>query len=119
MDFSEILSLLMGFNPHNTGTGVVTSVPSDAPDDYAALMDLKRKKALREKYGITDEMVIPFEPVPIIDVPEYGKLAAVFMCEKLGIQSQNDRLKLEEAKKEVYLKGFYQGVSFSKDCNEF
>ena len=24
----------------NKGTGIVTSVPSDAPDDYAALMDL-------------------------------------------------------------------------------
>ena len=26
------------------GTGVVTSVPSDAPDDYAALRDLQKKK---------------------------------------------------------------------------
>jgi hypothetical protein len=26
------------------GTGVVTSVPSDAPDDYAALRDLKKKE---------------------------------------------------------------------------
>ncbi|CAF4949455.1 unnamed protein product, partial [Rotaria socialis] len=25
------------------GTGVVTSVPSDSPDDYAALMDIKNK----------------------------------------------------------------------------
>jgi leucyl-tRNA synthetase len=30
----------------NMGTGVVTSVPSDAPDDYAALQDLVKKKAL-------------------------------------------------------------------------
>jgi leucyl-tRNA synthetase len=29
------------------GTGVVTSVPSDAPDDWAALFDLRNKKALR------------------------------------------------------------------------
>jgi len=27
----------------NKGTGVVTSVPSDAPDDWAALTDLKKK----------------------------------------------------------------------------
>lgn len=26
------------------GTGIVTSVPSDSPDDYAALMDLKKNK---------------------------------------------------------------------------
>lgn len=25
------------------GTGIVTSVPSDAPDDYAALRDVKNK----------------------------------------------------------------------------
>ncbi len=37
------------------GTGVVTSVPSDSPDDYAAMVDLKRKKPLREKFGLTDE----------------------------------------------------------------
>lgn len=27
----------------NKGTGVVTSVPSDAPDDYAVLIDLQKK----------------------------------------------------------------------------
>lgn len=37
------------------GTGVVTSVPSDAPDDYAALRDLQRKSAFREKYDLRDD----------------------------------------------------------------
>ncbi len=39
------------------GTGVVTSVPSDAPDDWAALSDLRNKKPMREKYNISDDMV--------------------------------------------------------------
>ena len=48
------------------GTGVVTSVPSDAPDDYVALKELKDKPLWREKFGLTAEMVEPFEVVPII-----------------------------------------------------
>ncbi|RZF47906.1 hypothetical protein LSTR_LSTR011882 [Laodelphax striatellus] len=92
------------------GTGVVTSVPSDSPDDYAALVDLKKKKPLREKYNIADHMILPFEPIPIIDVPEYGNLSAVHLYEKLKIQSQNDRELLQQAKEMAYLKGFYDGV---------
>ncbi|XP_076046408.1 leucyl-tRNA synthetase [Oratosquilla oratoria] len=91
------------------GTGVVTSVPSDSPDDYAALTDIKNKPALRAKFGITDEMV-NVDPVSIIEVPEYGKLSAPTICEKMGIVSQNDRDKLQEAKEKVYLKGFYEGI---------
>ena len=63
----------------------------------------------REKYGITDEMVLPFDPVPIINIPDFGDLAAVTVVDKLKIQSQNDRDKLAEAKEMVYLKGFYEG----------
>lgn len=48
------------------GTGVVTSVPSDAPDDFAALRELKEKPVWREKFGLTAEMVDPFEVIPII-----------------------------------------------------
>ena len=31
------------------GTGVVTSVPSDSPDDFAALRDLKKKQVVMKK----------------------------------------------------------------------
>lgn len=49
--------------------------------------------------------------VPIIEVPELGKLCAVTAYEKFKIQSQNDKDKLIEAKELCYLKGFYDGVS--------
>eukprot|EP00163_Fabomonas_tropica_P004027 TRINITY_DN13584_c0_g1_i1.p1 TRINITY_DN13584_c0_g1~~TRINITY_DN13584_c0_g1_i1.p1 ORF type:complete len:1084 (+),score=415.30 TRINITY_DN13584_c0_g1_i1:23-3253(+) len=92
------------------GTGVVTSVPSDAPDDYAALRDLKNKEAFRQKYGVKDEWVLPFEVVPIIDVPDMGDTAAVKACDDFKVQSQNDADALQKAKELVYSKGFYEGV---------
>nr|KAF6447299.1 hypothetical protein HJG63_007513 [Rousettus aegyptiacus] len=92
------------------GTGVVTSVPSDSPDDFAALRDLKKKQALRVKYGIRDDMVLPFEPVSILEIPGFGGLSAVTVCDELKVQSQNDQEKLTEAKEKLYLKGFYEGI---------
>ncbi|CAK9832852.1 Leucine--tRNA ligase, cytoplasmic [Anthophora retusa] len=108
--YEIIYTLPMLTIKEDKGTGIVTSVPSDSPDDYAALVDLKKKQALREKYGITDSMVLPYNPIPTLEIPEYGSLAAVTVYEKLKIQSQNDKLKLLEAKEIVYLKGFYDGV---------
>ncbi|XP_032431921.1 leucine--tRNA ligase, cytoplasmic [Xiphophorus hellerii] len=108
--YKIIYALPMLTIKEDKGTGVVTSVPSDAPDDIAALRDIKKKQALREKYGIEDKMVLPFEPVPIIEIPGFGNLSAPLVCDELKIQSQNDKDKLAEAKEKVYLKGFYEGI---------
>uniref|UniRef100_A0AAX7SFZ4 Leucine--tRNA ligase, cytoplasmic n=1 Tax=Astatotilapia calliptera TaxID=8154 RepID=A0AAX7SFZ4_ASTCA len=108
--YNIIYALPMLTIKEDKGTGVVTSVPSDAPDDIAALRDIKKKQALREKYGIEDKMVLPFEPIPIIEIPGYGNLSAPLVCDELKIQSQNDKEKLAEAKEKVYLKGFYEGI---------
>ncbi|KAF6777137.1 hypothetical protein AHF37_03346 [Paragonimus kellicotti] len=99
----------------NKCTGVVTSVPSDAPDDWAALRDLRKKQALREKYGISDEKVLPFEPLEIIETPGIGNLAAVTVVDQMKIQSQNDTEKLQEAKEKVYRVGFYDGIMLVGD----
>lgn len=94
----------------NKGTGIVTSVPSDSPDDFAMLRDLQTKKGMREKYNIQEEWCVPFEPIPIIDVPELGDLCAPVLCEKLKVQSHKDEAKLKEAKTQAYNEGFYKGV---------
>jgi leucyl-tRNA synthetase len=89
---------------------VVTSCPSDAPDDYAALRDIQKKKEFREKFGIKEECVQGFDPIPIINTPTYGDMSAVKLCEDMKIVSQNDTVKLKEAKDIAYLKGFTEGV---------
>uniref|UniRef100_A0A1D1XWB6 leucine--tRNA ligase n=1 Tax=Anthurium amnicola TaxID=1678845 RepID=A0A1D1XWB6_9ARAE len=92
------------------GTGIVTSVPSDSPDDYMALQDLKAKPAFRTKYGVKEEWVLPFDVIPIINIPEFGDKAAKKVCLDLKIKSQNDKDKLAEAKRLTYLKGFNEGT---------
>lgn len=112
--YDPVYTLPMLNIKYGKGTGVVTSVPSDSPDDFAALRDLKKKEAFRDKYSIKGVMVLPFEPVPIIEVPDFGTLSAETACERYKVTSQNDREKLEEAKTEVYKKGFYDGVMMVK-----
>ena len=71
----------------NKGTGVVTSVPSDAPADWAALNDFRTKADFRSKYGVKEEWVKDFEPVPIIEIPEYGNMIAEVLCKQFKVKS--------------------------------
>eukprot|EP00919_Chromeraceae_sp_WS-2016_P080754 GHVR01190828.1.p1 GENE.GHVR01190828.1~~GHVR01190828.1.p1 ORF type:complete len:1046 (+),score=250.39 GHVR01190828.1:149-3286(+) len=107
--YDKIYMLPMMSISMTKGTGLVTSVPSDSPDDYATLRDLKEKKGLREKFGIEEHMVA-FEPIEIIETPGFGSLAAVKACKDRNIVSQNDSEKLTLAKADVYLKSFYEGI---------
>ena len=90
------------------GTGVVTSVPSDSPDDWINLHEFKTDEKLREKWGIKPEMI--FEPIHIIKLKDFGDLPAKEACEKYGVKNSKDKTKLAEAKEEVYTKGFYSGI---------
>lgn len=91
------------------GTGIVTSVPSDAPDDWACLRDCRNDEKLRKEYNIMNHMV-SFDPVPIIEIPELGNMSAIKLCDELSIKSHTEKEKLTEAKEKVYTKGFYSGL---------
>lgn len=88
------------------GTGVVTSVPSDSPDDYATVIDLAKKA---EYYGIKKEWA-ELEIISIIKTQTYGELTAPFLVKDLKIASPKDTKQLEIAKELAYKEGFYQGI---------
>lgn len=44
------------------------------------MQDLKKKEKFREKFAVEDDWVLPFEVVPIIDIPGFGDKAAVKAC---------------------------------------
>jgi leucyl-tRNA synthetase len=104
----EIPILPSVFCDPNVGTGMVTSVPSDAPFDWMALQDIKKDKALQDRFGLDPDMVAAIEPIPIIDTKGMGDLPAVKLCEDMGIKDQNDP-KLVEATKVIYKSGFHMG----------
>lgn len=93
------------------GTGVVTSVPSDSPDDYATLTDLAKKA---EYYGIKKEWA-ELEIPPIIETPSYGNLTAPFLVKKMKINSPKDAKQLAEAKDLAYKEGYYKGTMLMGD----
>ena len=59
-------------------TGVVTSVPSDSPDDYTALNELKAKPKLREKFSVEDAWV-DYEVCHPIHFPPLSPQAVAFL----------------------------------------
>lgn len=107
--YQEVYVLPMLSITASKGTGIVTSVPSNSPDDYAALNDLVEKEAFRQKYGLADDMVLPFKPVPIIETSGLGSMSAAFLVKEHKIKSQNDRDALEKAKAIAYKEDFYAG----------
>lgn len=102
----EIPILPSEFALANRGSGIVTSVPSDAPYDYMALNDLQKEGKHRE-----------IRPIPIIETKNYGNLSAVGICKELKLGNQLDP-RLEEATKMAYRAGFHTGVMM-KSCGKY
>jgi leucyl-tRNA synthetase len=96
------------------GTGIVTSVPSDAPFDYVALKEVLADKELLARIHLDPTSVAP---IAIITSKGYGDFPAEEICTKLNIRSLQDP-KLAEATQEIYKVGFHTGI-MSDSCGEY
>lgn len=113
----KVIVLPASFVDPEVATGIVMSVPSHAPYDWIGLKDLKEDKETLKKYALEKD-VETLEPVSIITTPGFGEHPAVEVCKKMGIKSQKEREKLEEATNFVYKKEFHQGI-LKENCGEY
>jgi len=81
------------FADPNVATGIVMSVPAHAPYDWIALVESGEK----------------IDPITIIDVEGFGTNPAKQVCDELGIKSQIETEKLNNATEIVYKKEFHTG----------
>ena len=107
---TEVMVLPSKFCDASIGSGIVTSVPSDSPDDYQGLMDLQNSKSDCKKWGLDYDFVKSLEPIAILDSGEMGTLPAPKLCKELGIKDQTQRKKLEKAKQDLYMHSFNNGI---------
>jgi len=90
------------FADPSVATGIVMSVPAHAPYDWIALVESGED----------------IEPITIIDVKGYGLNPAKEACEALGVKSQTETEKLDQATEEVYKKEFHTGY-LNENCGEY
>ncbi len=106
----EVPILPANFVNPELGTGIVMSVPSHAPYDYVALMDLKRSPDKLSEYKLNPKLLEKVNLRSIIKLKGYGEHPAEHIVNVLGIKSQDEKKKLDEATKEIYSKEFYEGI---------
>ncbi|CAB49785.1 leucine--tRNA ligase [Pyrococcus abyssi] len=106
----EVIILPAEFVDPDNATGVVMSVPAHAPFDHVALEDLKRESEILVKYDIDPRIVEEITYISLIKLEGYGEFPAVEEVQKLGIKSQKDREKLEQATKTIYKAEYHKGI---------
>ncbi len=106
------------FIDQTIGTGIVSSVPSDAPDDLVALRELQADEETLVQYELDVPWVKSLDPIPIIDVEGFSPLPAEDVVRRMGIVSQGERERLEKAKEEVYRTEYYSGTMNDR-CGAF
>ncbi|MEI6731249.1 MAG: leucine--tRNA ligase [archaeon] len=116
----KLMILPSRFVDADVGSGIVTSVPSDAPYDYIALKDLQNSKELEKKYGFNLKKIAEIEEIeviPIINTDKYGDKAGVKVVEEAKVFNQDDP-RLDQLTQEVYKEGFHKGI-LNENCGNY
>ncbi len=113
----EIPVFPASFCDPDVGTGLVTSVPSDAPDDWISLEAVKADPRMESEYGLARELIDSVVPISIIEMKGYGDFPAKDIIDRMGITQPGDP-KLVDAKKQVYKDGHHTG-RMKPVCGEF
>lgn len=117
----EIPILPADFVNKKVGSGIVTCVPSDAPNDYVALRTLKEDQTKRNQLKNQNfdlDIIDQIKLIPIIQSKGYNEFPAKEIVEKLKIKSLDDKKLLDQATKEIYKVGFHSGV-MRDNCGQF
>ncbi len=113
----DILILPAQFCDPKIGTGIVTSVPSDAPYDYLALKLLQQNPEECKKYGLLPADIKEITPIPIITTQGYSELPAKDVIDGLEIKAFDDP-RLEEENSKVYKAGHHVGI-LKENCGPY
>lgn len=108
-------------SPHcdpTIGTGIVTSVPSDAPFDYLALKELQDSEELCKEYNLNYEEVKNIKLIPIIKSKGYGDFPAIEICNQMGLKNLSHSDRIAEATQKVYKQGFHTGI-MRENCGKY
>ncbi len=113
----KVIILPSLFVDPNFASGIVTSVPSDAPYDLVALNELKNNPMLCRDYNLNYDEIKSIEIIPIIRTKVYGDIAAIKVVEKYKITDPKDP-RLEELTQLVYKEGFHNGIMLN-NCGKY
>jgi leucyl-tRNA synthetase len=106
----KIMILPASFVDPSAATGVVMSVPSHAPYDWIGLADLQKDEELQKKFELDHIAVKNIKPISLIKTEGFGEQPAIEICQKMKIQNQNEKQKLDEATAQLYKKEFHTGI---------
>jgi len=119
---NEVLILPARFVDENNATGIVMSVPSHAPYDWIGLKDLfdlsSSKPEKLKEMNIDIEKLKEIKPIGLINLKGYSEHPAIDICNKMNIQSQLEKEKLDQATKQLYKKEFHMGI-LNEKCGEY